>query len=158
MAEHVWSVLCTKSIVDSKSNQLTLVEAIQRINVNREQKSLEQEMEKHGGFLFPMELVSLWVRTDPEVGETTTAKLTLSDPTSGVRREWITSVDLESHSSMRLRYGLEGVPWGGAGRYWLVVSESIGEGQWKIWSRVPLEIKINESPAVESGGRVEHID
>ncbi len=77
MIRHVWSVLCTKSSIDSDTNNISLFEILEQIQVS-------QFPEPAGDAItvvpMPVELVSLWTREpvgEPQQGE---CRLTMYSP------------------------------------------------------------------------------
>lgn len=62
--KHIWSVLCQKSVVDASSNNVSLIDVFERLEVDMVPiKAADQR--KITEFVLPMryELVSLWVKT-----------------------------------------------------------------------------------------------
>jgi len=51
MLEHIWSVLCSRSVIDSETNNVSIQDVIEQITINAEPAE--------NGFLpFPMELIT----------------------------------------------------------------------------------------------------
>ncbi|HEX9722444.1 MAG TPA: hypothetical protein VGA53_04215 [Candidatus Paceibacterota bacterium] len=59
--KHIWSVLCQRSIVDQKSNNISLIDVLEQLNIN---VSPEQAAKISEGLMIPInfDIVSLWAR------------------------------------------------------------------------------------------------
>ena len=58
MVEHIWSVLCSKSLIDNETNNLSLIEIIEELTV--------ENFTKPGVTKIDYEIVSLWHRAKAE--------------------------------------------------------------------------------------------
>ena len=78
MIDHIWSLLCGKSSTDRETNNLSLFDVIEQINL------LGPVPEPGQQTLLPMpfELISLWSRSDPTHAEESTARIKLLAPNS----------------------------------------------------------------------------
>lgn len=76
MIDHVWSILCGKSTTDRETNNLSLFEVIEQINVLGPLPEPAAKM----ALPMPFELVSLWCRANPGEPEESTARIKLLAP------------------------------------------------------------------------------
>lgn len=149
MAEHIWSVLCNKAIIDRDSGQVTIFEAIENLNLPRTEDEIAKEIEGvEEEVVIPhtMQLVTLWVRSDLKQPEEQHARVRLLSPFDQELNTWAVPVDLKSFLSLRWRLVFQGVPWRGPGRYWYVIEMKDGE-DWMQCSRVPLVLTSKRTPA-----------
>lgn len=152
MAEHIWSVLCDRSVIDKYTNQISLLNVIESIRITVEEggaKKIRAEAEKTGRspvFGHKMQLVTWWVRSDPDVPETIEIQIANYSP-SGERGGVPVSgrVDLVHHRSYRIQVEIGGVAYKGDGLYWIVV-ERRGQRGWEPVSRLPVNISLIEAP------------
>ena len=56
--EHVWSVLCEKSVIDSETNNLSLTNILEEIQISLKEKGIIDSSEKTVPINF--ELVTMW--------------------------------------------------------------------------------------------------
>jgi len=96
MAEHVWSVLCNRSVVDKDTRQVSLFNVCEAFKV----RLLEPFHGKLGMIPFHTEVVTLWTRTDPEQEEETTCKCEMVTPGGSVHPS---ELRLDLTSSRRFR-------------------------------------------------------
>jgi hypothetical protein len=154
MAEHIWSVLCNKAIIDRDSGQVTIFEAIENLNLPRTKGEIAHEIdgvEEEVAIQHAMQLVTLWVRSDLERPEEQHARVRLLSPSGQELNTWAVPVDLKSFLSLRWRLVFQGVPWRGPGRYWYVVEMKDGE-EWGQRCRVPLVLTLKKPPASDQAG------
>src|SRR5882724_578285 len=99
MADLVWSVLCNRGILDQYTNNVTLVDVVEVLQL----QALDEIPEgQRGAVPVQMALVTLWRRSDYSVPEKTAARFVLEipddDSPSLVARM---VVDLETHRRSR---------------------------------------------------------
>ena len=87
MIDHVWSILCTKAVIDKDTNLLTLVDTIEEFTIEAAGvlkttpegveviPSAEVPAEQLPTIPVTFEIVSLWVRRNPDEPERATAKI-----------------------------------------------------------------------------------
>jgi len=141
MAEHAWSVLCTKSVVDKQSNNISLFDVIEQIRVKPPESSVYEE----GSVVlvpFNFALVSLWIRSDPSKPEKFRARINLKTPVAeivGFEEE----IDLTKHRRARSISNFQDFPVSGPGQYFYKVNIEIIKGKkasWKNVANIPVEI------------------
>lgn len=164
MIEHVWSVLCVRSVIDKDSNLMTLIDVFEELSVEVAEavQSGPEGMrtvppEELPSIELPtipvtMELVSLWVRRDPNERELGTVRLMLEAPGRGPSPFGKPfDVDLSAESRrLRTRTRISGMPARESGRYTIAVQlQQPGQDSWDEVARVPLDIVI-KFPSIAS--------
>lgn len=135
MIDHIWSVLCSRSTIDTESNNVSLFNVIEQIN--------PVGLPEGARGLLPMEveIVSLWVRDDvPGRGFT---RVVIETPSSSVEPSAEGMIDLSSETikRFRTRQRLLGVPFEGHGQYWFRVEFRTEEAtEWITVARIPVEM------------------
>ena len=153
MAEHVWSVLCAKPLIEPGSNMISLFEVAEKLNLHAaSHEVVEQELERvrrQGlrGIFAPVHLnfVSWWVRSDYSVPETSSARVTVRSPAGEILLDEITSVDLESLTGQRHLMEIDQFRVPMLGLYWFVVEKPKTKGkktQWERVARIPFEVAV----------------
>jgi len=135
MIDHVWSVLCLKSIIDNESNNISLVDVIEKLEITG----------PSGEGLAPiqMEVVTLWTRHDLSQPSRAGARLRLVGPDNNQIDEPISyDVDLTTFFRTRHRVRMGGLPIRGSGLYRFLV-ELEENGNWREVAKVPLEVVHN---------------
>ena len=135
--EHIWTVVCEKSIVDSSSNNISLINVIERIRFG-EREELKGDKMVPGAFV-GLEVVSMWCRSDVEKPETGKSRTEFLSPSKDVLVGNEGPIDLMEHQRLRAIWAFFGVPYAGDGRYMFVVQQEV-DGEWQTEAEIPLEI------------------
>ena len=135
---HIWSVLCSKSVIDKKSNNVSLFDIMEEIHFSSEEPKVEEEVMVTVGPV-PAHWVSLFGRSNIEKPEKVVIKDTIKTPSGKIVGEHESEVDLSVNKRRRI---IRTVP----------VPPSIEEGvfifetkmkekeRWKMISEIPLEL------------------
>lgn len=138
MIRHVWSVYCANSVIDKASNNVTLIEVIERIEVGP-QSDPDQQM------LLPIisNLVTLWSRRQVDTPVRGRVKTQFHDPSGAVMGEWEYDVDLTVERRTRNRARLPGLQVRGSGIHeWRILVWDDGDSAWEEVAAVPIEIVV----------------
>ena len=155
MIDHVWSVLCAKTLIDKDTNVISIIDVIEQFKlvaagieeISPEGTRHRDPSEVDSAPVFPVsvEVVSMWVRRDS------------GQPASGVTRlRWeargkeprplggTMDVDLAGDfERMRTRVRINGLPASESGRYYFVVEfQQSGAADWVDVAKLPLDITI----------------
>jgi hypothetical protein len=137
MIRHVWSVLCTKSSIDSQTNNVSLFEVIEQIELRFVGSS---ELPK--GAPIDLELVTLWARENPSTPAEGEMRLRLLSPTGKDLAAFTAKIDLKKAGRNRHQARMHGILLDGSGWYEWEVSCRVGEGKWTRVASVPLEVQL----------------
>jgi hypothetical protein len=147
MAEHVWTIVCYKSLVDD-SNIVSLIDVAERLILHplQESESVEESLEKvraegKKGVFFPvtLRLVTHWVRSEWGVAESAKMRVSLVDPSGENLLEQEQEITLVNFIGSRLTMNFDAFRVTTLGYYWFEV-ERESNGQWERVARIPLEI------------------
>ena len=72
MIEHMWSILCTKTLIDSEKNNISIIEIIEELSV--------ENFTKPGIIQIDYEIMSLWYRDKTKKKESVEYKINLVTP------------------------------------------------------------------------------
>lgn len=141
--QHVWSVFCTRSVIDGDSNNITLVEVLEQFQIVS-----QVPLPTPGVMPLPSELVTLWSRDDIATAEQGTARLRLIAPDGHTELHSVTyTVDLGPHPRLRSRTRLNGLPVAGEGLHNFEVSFRVApDDDWVVKARVPVHITLLVQP------------
>jgi hypothetical protein len=132
MIEHIWSVLCSRSIIDSETNNISIQDVIEQITINAEPAE--------NGFLpFPLELITLWVRKEADKPAKGTERVSFVTPSGESVIISESNIDLSKVERHRQRVKFPGLPISQGGRYYFRV-EFKEEGEYHEISAIPLTI------------------
>lgn len=142
MAEHRWSILCHRGIVDKYTNLLSILEVTDEITLD----PVEGPLPENAALPVDLHLVSMWVRSEPARPEKIWSAIKIIGPhgeefAAGQPLEG----DLERHPRTRLVFRLQAIPFYGAGTYWfdICAAPTLGGAQAHV-ARVPFMIKMKE--------------
>lgn len=143
MIDHVWSVVCSRSATDRETNNVSLFEVIEQLNVLG-------PLPDGANVALPIsyELVSLWSRADPAEPEESTARLTLIAPNDTEIHVQEFAINLTGNVRMRTQLRSLGFPVRGAGRYTFKVEIRRLDDHWDTVARIPVQLdSIAQAPA-----------
>jgi hypothetical protein len=90
MIDHVWTVVCSRSATDRESNNLSLFDVLEQINL------LGPLPDPGARVALPLqyEVISLWTRANPDDAEESTSRIRLMSPngTEAFRRDFAVSL------------------------------------------------------------------
>ena len=143
MIDHVWTVLCSHAVIDKESNNVSLLDVVEQLNI-RDEPSPE-------GILFSLDLMTLWARADldrPAQGQGRVTFLSPSDEVNDGPFEY--DIDLSQHRRNRSRGRFRALHVSGSGRHvFRVELRNEGETEWNKVVDIPLEI--NFTPPDDTG-------
>jgi hypothetical protein len=145
MIDHVWTVVCSRAIVDRSSNNVSIQNVLEQFSVRAEPKP-------DALIAVPFEVMTLWARSDFSVPASGSERLTLYSP-SGVKiGERVFALDLMGNvRRYRTRASFNGLPASEPGRYAFRVELQEGDDdEWRAVAAVPLEV-IFEQPEPDQG-------
>lgn len=148
MARHVWSVLCSRTIIDKESNSLSLFHVIEQVRVMEDIASLEAKKQEHpdAGIMLEYDLVSFWVRSDPEIPESVTCRVKIVTPSGKETATPNFLIALAGEAKrFRQKAHLVGFPYDGFGYYWFNVEYDAPDGP-EVVARIPVEVIHAEPP------------
>ena len=139
MIAHVWSVLCARSIVDRDSNNISLLDVIEQLNL--------AIVELPAIIPAQFELVTLWTRADNDMPAIGRGRVRYLCPTNELLAQIEHAIDHSDYRRTRQRSGLVGLPISGFGRHSLHVELQVAEdGEWTEVANLPLEVIAQEQP------------
>jgi hypothetical protein len=147
MIRHVWSVLCLKSVIDKDTNNITLVDVLEQLNV-----VISPVPSPQGRAVLPVEyeLISFFTREGDNQPCRGAMRITLQGPSGNAIDEPNQfPIDLSaSFERSRNRTRMAGIPLVGPGIYnFLVEYQDEMDTGWKTAARLPLQVAINTSQA-----------
>jgi hypothetical protein len=140
MINHIWTVICSKSIIDRESNNISLSNVLEQINITR---SAEFEEGKAGLIPINYELVTLWMREREDQPDRIMAKITFISSSGPLPPANEFEVDLSQHIRTRTILRGNGLPFNEPGIYYFQIEvQKATLGDWEIVAKIPLQILI----------------
>ena len=139
MIEHVWTVVCSKSVIDSQSNVISLLEVLEQINITG--PSVNLPAGTAGYIPISFDVVSLWTREDENHPCRGLARINLIEPSGEILSSLEHDVDLRTNKGLRNITRIQGLPFRKLGRHWLQVQIRLeGQNNWQDKIKIPLDI------------------
>lgn len=133
MATLRWAVCFQRAIIDSATQNLSLIDHLERITLPHAPPPVDGARP-----LLPFKfcLVTIWDRSKPELAERGEMRVRLLGPDGEELAKATVPIDLMSGSSARNFVNLPGLPLAGAGRYTFEVCQKVDE-EWQDESARP---------------------
>lgn len=153
MAEHGWSVLCTRPIIDGLlTNQVSLIDTVDIVWIESPEAEAELAIAKsegHAGIRIPANLclVSWWFRSDYDVPEMADGRARLLDPNGQIVLANDIAIDMVERPSHRHFWRFNTFPLSAFGVYWLTVEMKAADGAYTEQARLPLRVMLREVSA-----------
>lgn len=138
MVEHIWSVLCSRAVIDRDTNNATLIDVVEQIVIN----GIPQEPGSPA-LILPamMNLVSLWRREDADRPVQALGRVRLRSPGGDVIKDFTFPIDLQKAPRSRINGKIAGLPVPMAGTYrFLVEWRENEDSDWQQVASIPLEV------------------
>lgn len=132
MINHVWTVACSRAVIDVKSNNVSLQNVIEQINI-------VEELQPDGMVNIPLEIITLWARAKPDVPDQGKSRITFLSPSGKVLGSTESEVDLSKHERSRTRLKFQGIPIREPGHYIFRV-ELQDKRAWHQVAIIPLQV------------------
>jgi len=133
MIEHAWTVVCSKSSVDNQSNNISLFEILEQIN-------LAGSVPSDAVLPMSFDIVSLWYRIADGLDQAS-GRVLLVDPANVERPLGEFTVDLNTNPRMRTIHRVNGLPINGRGTYFFRIELRRGD-EWNIEASIPLQVDV----------------
>ena len=138
MIDHVWTVLCRRSLID-ENNNISLLEVLEQVTADGE----TPEPGTTAIAPISIELVTLWSRHDLSDAEQGQARVTYYSPSMDPLFQHEYEIDLLDHNRRRIRASLAALPFQNSGTYCFVVElRNERDSQWSQVARIPLEAEV----------------
>lgn len=147
MIDHIWTVLCLRSIRDGETNNISLIDVIE---------SLQLEVGKKGkakgkyAVPFPLYLVTLWGRAEKNKPSRGHGKDAVLSPSGEIIMENEYEIDLSVYERYRFTRKLDVFPVQESGRYQFRTRvRDDKRDDWEVVSVVPLDVTIKMQETTE---------
>ena len=143
MIKHIWSVLCQKSSVDQQSNNVSLFDIFEALEVNiNPVPNVERPENLEFNLSVQYQVVTLWSKIDAKNAEGQ-VRITLINPDN--KEKILVESELKFPSDkrrMRSINQIQGLPVNKSGDYYFIVELKQKEKFEKV-AELPLEVKLN---------------
>jgi len=150
-------VLCERAIVDAASNNLSIVNMLEEVHMQKPRLPPEAVTAKKVPLAaMALTLISVWHRNTPKIREQTRARIQIRSPKGKKVLEAFLQIDLSKFEKLRAFAPLPGLPLDGAGRYRFCVDVESAR-RWKRVGAVNLQVFYHDDPTKAQAVLVERI-
>jgi hypothetical protein len=142
MLRHAWTILCSQSIHDADTGNLTIVSITTSGNLSLIEEAIRLVAEDQP-IPIPLELeaVTLWALENPSE-DTFTASMHVLSPKGHASQPFEYPIEFDSAGEHFKRIKIPFIPFDGFGRYYFVIrSRSSTQLEWQEVDKVPLDLK-----------------
>ena len=133
--DHVWTVLCSRAVVDRQTNNVSLQNVVEELTVRGTPKR-GTPVSVH------VELMTLWSRASPNLPATGEARVTLLSPSQEELLTFEGEIDLSKVERARTRLVYQSLPVHESGRYvFCVEAREKDASEWRQVAIVPLKVR-----------------
>jgi hypothetical protein len=134
MIDHVWTVLCSRAVIDRDSNNVSLENVIERVTI-------EGQPEADAALPLPLDVMTLWTRTAPDQPCQGRMRFECLFPSGAKFGEFTGVVNLQKTGNYRSKVHLPSLPLAETGRYLFVVYlQQPDTTDWRQVASIPLNV------------------
>lgn len=139
MINHVWTVLCTRSVIDIETNNVSIQDVIEQLNIPGDPKP-------DGLLAIPFEIISLWIRFDPKIPGQGLERISFVTPSEKSTVVAESPIDLSTAERQRNRIRFPGLPIAEEGRHYFQIEYKQDNGEWTKAATLPISIQFDHKP------------
>jgi len=141
MTKHIWSVLCKKTIIDTDTNNISLIDVFEQL-----QAKVNLPQNKNIKLSIPLEyeVVNFWYKENSDKKEEVDVEITLIDPNNKSLKSFINTITIpDNKKRVRTRLKITGLPITISGIYrFIIKTKEKNTKNYKQVAELPIEIKI----------------
>ena len=138
-ARHIWTVICSNSVIDKDTNNVSLFDVLEQIQLDM----VVTPEDAVAVLPFPLNIVSLWSREQPDNPTQVHAKDRVLSPTGQILFEGEYDIDISEYQRTRYKRRLFGLQVPESGEYNLVTQfKASKRSTWREVCRIPLQIEL----------------
>ncbi len=135
MAEHLWTVLCSKAVIDQDTNNVSLIEIVEELTLS------PLAGDKMVTLPVSFELVTLVKRSEPDQPESLMGQVSLLTPKGNKQLSAQFEINLSEKPRLRTRMRMSALPLEGPGVYhFLIEFLDKATDKWSEAYRLPLDV------------------
>ena len=142
MVDHVWTVFCTRSVIDKDTNNVSLFEVLEKISAVGEVPEEKGKEKVVPAIPINAHLVTLWARRNPLISVKGRARIVFESPSHNLLFQREYEVDLSSFLRTRVRSEISALPVPESGWYRFKVELLSESGNWQKVASIPLEVEL----------------
>lgn len=148
MIKHIWSVLCQRSVVDSISNNISLFEIFEELQIDVKATEVAKiPTGKQINIPFQYQIVNFWTKTKENEEERAKTMILIKAPNDKEINKFEKELIIPANNKrMRQINNIKGMLLNSSGIYkFLICIKQQGSNQFKQVAELPLEVKISKA-------------
>jgi len=137
MIRHIWTIVCSRSLIDEESQNITLIDALEHITI----PSSFLKSHKINKLPLQLEVVTLWNKVEQKSKVTGRAILKFLSPEDEVLEEQSYTIDLTEFNRSRTRIRVSNLPLTTTGIYHFCVYLEGEKKTWQECAKIPIQIE-----------------
>ena len=139
----IWAILCQNTIIDQRSNNVSLIEVIDELAAPAPPPDLMTETIEEPSILFDANLVVLWARSDLDIPEKAQARSRIIAPNGGEARSGEVEIDLTDIMRARAIGRITTFPpFTQVGEYTIKIETKSNDAEWQQVFELPLWVNV----------------
>lgn len=144
---HVWSVLASKAIVDKQTNMISMIDSVDRLNIDGSGLPAVDPKAKENIILggISLSLVTMWFRSDYNEIDKGLSRVSIVTPDGKRFIQPERETDLKSASTVREILVIDKLIYRGDGLYWFRVEQKKENlKRWTLEAEIPLLVACDD--------------
>ncbi len=152
---HIWSVLCGQSIINSDNNQISLLNVMERFEINAVVQN-SKDFEKDINIAVAYEVVSFWINSSEDKEVKGIVDISVKNPNNEERHLFSTEFTIPANTKrLRTRLKIAGFVVKGSGIYNFIIKfRETEKDEPKEVTILPLEVVVNKVIQPDSSKKV----
>ena len=146
MIKHIWSLLCRNSVIDSDTNNLSIHDILEQLNIDAVLKEGQSDTAQQSvNIPLEFEVVSFWLKTNGEEKPRGELNIEAISPEGKVLTHFLRDIEIPKEvQRLRTRLKITGLVVEGSGTYIFRISlREKSEDAFANVAEIPLQVNIN---------------
>ena len=143
MIEHIWTVICSRAIIDKDSNNVSLQNVLEEFKIF-------SHPQPDGLLPINYDLITLWIRADEDNPCEANSRFSLISPSGINLFQMEQPVDLTKNERTRNKLRFAGFPATEEGKHYFIVELQTEDGTWNEKKRIPLRLRFQPPETLSS--------
>ena len=139
--KHIWTVACSRAVIDQDSNNVSLQNVIEQLNI-------ADDPTPDGVLPIEVHLITLWSRADLETPSQGKSRVRFLTPSGKVLGTFESDIDLSESERLRLRLRFASLPLRESGIHSFRVDLKKAESsRWRNVAEIPIDVRFGPTGA-----------
>lgn len=147
MIKHIWSVLCRRSITDKETNNISILNVFEQLEVNATIKKDEKKKLEQVNIPIEYEIVSMWFRENSNEKIKADVEIVVINPNGKTEKTFLQKFEMPpGMRRMRSKIRIFGLTINNSGDYiFRIRIKEANQKEYQDVTNLPLEVKIKKT-------------